>query len=185
MHTLSSLIYVQIGQFVQNSALEHLLMHCPNLRHLHCNTCPDLTDHELNILVMRSVCVKLKYVFSLSIFYICDQSFYQFSDASTSMKPQGYHLSRSRPCWTHFQTWFDSATWPDGQWPARTFRMWSEPLGATTTTFKSSAALIGSFPNVPNQWRPPLSSRVMYKWVFRIAILLTRQDELTNICLYL
>ena len=32
---------------VQNSAVEAVLKHCPHLKHIHCNTCPNLTDLDL------------------------------------------------------------------------------------------------------------------------------------------
>jgi len=44
---LKHLVYVQLGQIVHNSAVEAVLKHCPALKHLHCNTCPNLTDLDL------------------------------------------------------------------------------------------------------------------------------------------
>ena len=59
---LRHLVYVQLGQVVQNSAIETMLRHCPQLNHLHCNTCPNFGDLEL------ASCVNL----SLECFYIYD-----------------------------------------------------------------------------------------------------------------
>ena len=39
---LDTLVHVQLGQNVQNSAISTILSYCPHLRHIHCNRCPDL-----------------------------------------------------------------------------------------------------------------------------------------------
>ena len=39
---LDTLVHVQLGQNVQNSAITTIISHCPHLRHIHCNRCPDL-----------------------------------------------------------------------------------------------------------------------------------------------
>ena len=48
----------------QNSAISTLLINCPNLKHLHANNCPDLTDAEM------SLCVSKIHTTSLECFYI-------------------------------------------------------------------------------------------------------------------
>ncbi|TRY72356.1 hypothetical protein TCAL_01007 [Tigriopus californicus] len=57
---LSSMVHIQLGQVVQNSAVSVILAFCPSLKHFHCNTCPDLTDHELHIYAMQTVCRHLE-----------------------------------------------------------------------------------------------------------------------------
>ena len=39
---LDTLVHVQLGQNVHNSAITTIISYCPNLRHIHCNRCPDL-----------------------------------------------------------------------------------------------------------------------------------------------
>lgn len=62
---LSNLVHVQLGQVVMNSAVSVILLNCPKLRHLHCNTCPDLTDAELNVYSLRAACAN-----TLECFYV-------------------------------------------------------------------------------------------------------------------
>lgn len=56
LHCLSTLVHVQLGQIVQNSAVSTLLLNCPNLKHLHANTCPDLKDHDLSSCALNALC---------------------------------------------------------------------------------------------------------------------------------
>ena len=44
---LDTLVHVQLGQNVQNSAISTILSYCPHLRHIHCNRCPDLQVLEI------------------------------------------------------------------------------------------------------------------------------------------
>ena len=59
---LDTLVHVQLGQNVQNSAISTILSYCPNLRHIHCNRCPDLQVNcgDMNVLTAT---IKLKYPF--------------------------------------------------------------------------------------------------------------------------
>jgi hypothetical protein len=61
---LNNLVHVQFGLVVQNSAISTVLINCPNLRHLHANSCPDLTDADM------SVCISRTNHTSLECFYI-------------------------------------------------------------------------------------------------------------------
>ena len=45
--SLKSLVYIQLGQVVQNTAVEAIIKHCPRLKHFHCNECPRLSDMAL------------------------------------------------------------------------------------------------------------------------------------------
>ena len=47
---LDTLVHVQLGQNVQNSAISTILSYCPHLRHIHCNRCPDLQVLEKQVL---------------------------------------------------------------------------------------------------------------------------------------
>ena len=42
LHSLATLVHVQLGQIVANSAVAAVLINCPRLKQLHCNSCPDL-----------------------------------------------------------------------------------------------------------------------------------------------
>lgn len=64
LSSLSTLVHVQLGQVVQNNAVAAVLHHCPRLRHLHCNNCPDLHDLDL------ASCVANKSTPLLECFYI-------------------------------------------------------------------------------------------------------------------
>lgn len=52
---LDTLVHVQLGQSVQNSAISTILSCCPSLRHIHCNRCPDLQDIDLAASVAKSI----------------------------------------------------------------------------------------------------------------------------------
>lgn len=52
---LDTLVHVQLGQNVQNSAIATIISYCPHLRHIHCNRCPDLQDMDLAACVAKSV----------------------------------------------------------------------------------------------------------------------------------
>ena len=46
LHSLSSLVHVQLGQIVRNSAVAVVMINCSKLKQFHCNSCPDLRqDH--------------------------------------------------------------------------------------------------------------------------------------------
>ena len=42
LHSLSSLVHVQLGQIVRNSAIAVVMINCSKLKQFHCNSCPDL-----------------------------------------------------------------------------------------------------------------------------------------------
>lgn len=42
LHSLGSLVHVQLGQIVRNSAVAVVLINCSKLKQFHCNSCPDL-----------------------------------------------------------------------------------------------------------------------------------------------
>ena len=47
LHSLSSLVHVQLGQIVRNSAVAVVMINCSKLKQFHCNSCPDLRqDHS-------------------------------------------------------------------------------------------------------------------------------------------
>ena len=52
--SLATLVHVQLGQVVQDSAVSTILQYCPQLRHLHCNKCPDLEDLDLASAIMKT-----------------------------------------------------------------------------------------------------------------------------------
>jgi len=55
---LDTLVHVQLGQNVQNSAISTIMSYCPHLRHIHCNRCPDLQDIDLAASVAKSINVE-------------------------------------------------------------------------------------------------------------------------------
>jgi len=87
---LAHLVHVQLGQVVQNSAVRCLLAHSPRLRHLHCNTCPDLKDADLSAWCYDAACVH-----SLRCFYVYEAphltstSFATLSDAFPKLQRFG------------------------------------------------------------------------------------------------
>ena len=42
LHSLASLVHVQLGQIVRNSAVAVVMTNCSRLKQFHCNSCPDL-----------------------------------------------------------------------------------------------------------------------------------------------
>ena len=42
LHSLASLVHVQLGQIVRNSAVAVVMINCSKLKQFHCNSCPDL-----------------------------------------------------------------------------------------------------------------------------------------------
>lgn len=52
---LDTLVYVQLGQVVQNCAVTVILQYSPHLKQFHCNMCPDLQDIDIAACVARSV----------------------------------------------------------------------------------------------------------------------------------
>ena len=56
----SSLVHVHLGQVVLNSVVRAVLSHAPNLKHFHCNTCPDLGDKELAEYTEGATCFRLE-----------------------------------------------------------------------------------------------------------------------------
>jgi hypothetical protein len=56
---------LQFGLVVHNSAITSVLVSCPNLRHLHANSCPDLSDADLRLAVSR-----MSHASQLECFYI-------------------------------------------------------------------------------------------------------------------
>jgi len=65
MPRLNTLVHVQFGLVVHNSAILVILLNCPNLKHLHANSCPDLTDADLSVCLSR-----MSHQSSLECFYI-------------------------------------------------------------------------------------------------------------------
>ena len=45
---------------VQNSAVAAVLLNCPRLEHLHCYTCPDLSDRELDTCSLKAASSRLR-----------------------------------------------------------------------------------------------------------------------------
>ena len=71
-HGMANLVHVQLGQVVKNSAVEAILLNARMLEHLHCYTCPDLSDRELGIYSLK---VTAPYIIFPQIFLFCHLHF--------------------------------------------------------------------------------------------------------------
>ena len=75
--SLATLVYVQLGHLVANSAVSAILLNCPALKHFHCNKCHELRDRDLSAICQKAACRDLE------CFYVYEAPGLTFSSFET------------------------------------------------------------------------------------------------------
>ena len=83
---ISTIFSLQLGQVVQNSAVAAVLLNCPRLEHLHCYTCPDLSDRDLGVYALKAAASRLKCFYIYEAPLLTFASFQMLLDSFPELK---------------------------------------------------------------------------------------------------